>query len=248
MISLLPPKAQKEKVGGLGPNFWFFRESENTPLPYGYAEIDVYEQVDLSKSNKHSPYLFGPTIHFDANNADLGRIQNDVYGKIGWKEQTDTDVPLNYFVDFSDGQFHKIGFEWQKDYVTYYVDGKECGSINFEQDKIVAMNAYLDLNISPKSSDLTATVFPFKYEIDYFRYYQFATNSNPQPLTLTTGNYSNSTLGYTKRLNITIGGIGLQAKVQTGTSLTLRADEYILLDEGFEIDDETTMYMQVTTR
>jgi hypothetical protein len=156
--------------------------------------------------------------------------------------------PLNYFVDFSDGLFHKIGFEWQKDYISIYLDDVEVSCLNFQHEKLYPMNAYLDINLSEALNILNLTQFPFKYEIDYFRYYQFARNSTPTTLSITTNNYSNGTLGYDKRLNINIGGTGLTAKVATGTNLILRADEFISLDEGFEIDDQTQMYLQVTTR
>lgn len=247
---------QREKTIGVGPNFWFFRENNNTPAaPYAYGEVDVYEQVDnYSTSPPYNLYLFknqycfGPTIHYDQNTNSNARTQNVIYNRIGWDVSTRYNVPLNYFVDFSDGQFHKVGFEWQKDYISFYLDNVEVGSVNFEQNKFYPMNAYLDINLSEALSILNLTQFPFKYEIDYFRYYQFAANSNPTSLNITTSNYSNVTLGYNKRLNINIGGVGLTTKVATGTNLILRADEFIILDEGFEIDDETQMYLQVTTR
>lgn len=245
---------QREKTIGVGPNFWFFRETNNTPAaPYAYGEIDVFEQVDnsvmqLNIPNNPNKYCFGPTIHYDQNNNSNGRTQNVIYDRIGWDVQDRYYAPLNYFVDFSDGQFHKVGFEWQKDYLSIYLDNVEVGSVNFEQNKFYPMNAYLDINLSEALNILNLTQFPFKYEIDYFRYYQFASNSTPTALSITTNNYSNGTLGYNKRLNINIGGTGLTAKVATGTNLILRADEFITLDEGFEIDDQTQMYLQVTTR
>lgn len=245
---------QREKTIGVGPNFWFFRENNNTPpAPYAYGEIDVFEQVDnsdiqFSIPNNLDNYCFGPTVHYDQNINSNARTQNIVYNRIGWDIPTRYYAPLNYFVDFSDGQFHKVGLEWQKDYVSFYLDNIEVGSVNFEQGKFYPMNAYLDINLSEELNILNVTQFPFKYEIDYFRYYQFAANTNPISLNITTNNYSNGTLGYDKRLNINIGGTGLTTKVATGTNLILRADEFITLDEGFEIDDETQMYLQVTTR
>jgi len=247
---------QREKTIGVGPNFWFFRENNNTPTtPYAYGEIDVFEQVDnysstpsynLFPSKNH--YCFGPTIHYNQNINSNNRTQNSIYNKIGWDIQNEYWAPLNYLVDFSDGQFHKVGFEWQKDYLSIYLDNVEVGSVNFEQSKFYPMNAYLDINLTEALNILNLTQFPFKYEIDYFRYYQFAANSNPTALNVTTSNYSNGILGYNKRLNINIGGTGLTAKVATGTNLILRADESITLDEGFEIDDNTLMYLQVSTR
>jgi len=247
---------QREKTIGVGPNFWFFRENNNTPAaPYAYGEIDVFEQVDNYSSSPpynlypdKNKYCFGSGVHFDQDSGTNGRVQNAVYGPIGWQNPDEYWKPLNYFVDFSDGLFHKIGFEWQKDYISIYLDDVEVSSLNFEQNKLYPMNAYLDINLSEALNILNLTQFPFKYEIDYFRYYQFANNSTPTALSITTNNYSNGTLGYDKRLNINIGGTGLTAKVATGTNLILRADEFISLDEGFEIDDQTQMYLQVTTR
>jgi hypothetical protein len=245
---------QREKTVGVGPNFWFFRENNNTPpAPYAYAEIDVFEQLDnrvqkYGIPNYSNKYCFGTGVHFDQNNNSNGRVQNAVYGKIGWENANEYWKPLNYFVDFSDGQFHKIGFEWQKDYISVYLDGVEVSSLNFEQGKIYPMNAYLDINLTEVLEILNLTQFPFKYEIDYFRYYQFANNLNPTNLNITSSNYSNLTLGYDKKLNIYIGGPGITAKVAAGTNLVLRADESIILDEGFEIDEQTQLYLQVTTR
>ena len=198
--------------------------------------------------NYPNKYCFGTGVHFDQNNNSNGRVQNAVYGKIGWEDAKEYWKPMNYFVDFSDGQFHKIGFEWQKDYISVYLDGVEVSSLNFEQSKIYPMNAYLDINLTEALEILNLTQFPFKYEIDYFRFYQFAYNPSPTNLNVTSNNYSNGTLGYNKRLNINIGGTGSTAKVATGTNLILRADESITLDEGFEIDDQTQLYLQVTTR
>jgi hypothetical protein len=243
---------QREKTRGVAPSFWFFSDHPKLPAnTYGYGEIDVFEQVDNYEAEypfNNNDYCFAPNIHFDQINGNNGRTQNVQYGFIGWRDPEDYKAPLNYPVSFADGQFHVIGFEWQKNYVSFYVDGNEVGSLNFEQDKLLPMNAYLNNGMTEGLAILAQTIFPFKYEIDYYRFYEFADNPNPTPLVISTSNYSNITLGFDKRLNITIGGSGLTAKVATGTNLVLRADENIILDEGFEIDDNTQMYLQVTTR
>ena len=237
---------EREKTNGVAPSFWFFGEMNQQGTPdYAYGEIDVFEQIDLSNAKPNvKPYVFGPTIHYSKYDNCNCHTQLERYDKIGWNTQDEVDPPLNYHVDFSDGNFHIIGFEWQKEYISIYVDGVERSSVNFKQDQLLSMNAYLDIAFFNDINKYLYTVFPFKYEVDYFRYYQL-NNHSDLSLFINQSNYDNTTLGFTKRKNITIGGSYSTAKVNTGSQLILRADDFILLDEGFEVDESTYIYLQV---
>ncbi|MCC6684713.1 MAG: glycoside hydrolase family 16 protein, partial [Bacteroidia bacterium] len=240
-----------EKVDGIGANMWFFPESRSYPVPPNpYIEMDVFEQVPFWQ------YKFGPTMHYGGT--DGGIIQNILYPNIGWEAKiAEWDAPFNYYVDFSDNQFHTLGFEWQKEYVAIYLDGQLLRSMNYAQNLMGPMNLFLDLNVNPYFANLnpgvtTNTVFPYNYEIDYLRYYDLNT-SNPTNLNVCTAGYANTgsgnNLGYTYRNQITLGGSGCtSAKVQSGSDLVLRAKTSITLDEGFECDENTTMYLQVNDR
>ena len=223
---------------GIYPAFWFFAESQAQSCP-PYEEIDVFEMV-----GDGSYYKFGPTIHYGGM-SNNGPTQNFTYENIGWADnKLDYKAPFNYDVNFSDGQFHNIGFEWQAEYVSIYLDGILQRSMNFYQDQIRPKNLYIAVGLDNLNNNISNTVFPFNFEVDYIRYYQlnYAILAN---LTVNYNNYSNGTLGYTMRNNITLGATGYTAKINSGSNLILRAANSITLSDGFECDANTTMYLQV---
>lgn len=232
---------QGATVRGIEANFWFFPINPSSPIP-PYQELDVFEMVNGSQ------YIFFPTIHYGGNSNAL--TQNQRYPKIGMDLADEANAPFNYRIDFSDAQFHTVGFEWQPEYVAMYVDGKLERSMNFEQDKFSTMNVILDMNVKPFNV-MPATLFPYYYEIDYFRYYNYNTAS-ASPLSVCSSGYANSgssnNLGYTVRSQVQLGGSGCSAKVQSGADLVLRATQSIVLDEGFECDSSSTLYLQVNNR
>ncbi|MCC6683935.1 MAG: family 16 glycosylhydrolase, partial [Bacteroidia bacterium] len=127
---------------------------------------------------------------------DISITQNTVYPNIGWEGRiAEWDAPFSYYVDFSDNQFHTLGFEWQKEYIAIYWDGNLIRSMNFRQDIIGSMNLLLDINVNPYFQGLNPgitmnTHFPYNYEIDYIRYYNFNT-SNMNNLNVCSSNYAN---------------------------------------------------------
>jgi|JI7StandDraft_1071085.scaffolds.fasta_scaffold02084_3 hypothetical protein len=237
-----------EKIHGIGANFWLFPVTRSS-TPY-YEEIDVFEQITYQQ------YMFGPTIHYFLDNGQNPHtVQNSLYPNIGWSKISDYQAPFNYPVDFSDGEFHVVGLEWQKEYFAIYLDNVLVKSINFKQDVLLSQNVLLDLNVEaadvPKGQPgvQTSTIFPYNYELEYFRYYNINTSSI-QNLSICSPNYANSNssnnLGYTLRNDVVLGGTGCtSAKINTGADFILRAKSSITLEEGFECDQNTTLYFQV---
>lgn len=237
-----------EKIKGIGANFWLFPITRQS-FPF-YEEIDVFEQIT------NQQYVFGPTIHhFYDNGQNPHLTQNSRYPNIGWTKISDYQAPFNYPVDFSDGEFHVVGLEWQKEYFGIYLDNVLVKSINFKQDTIPSQNVLLDLNVEAANTQFgqpgvqSSTIFPYNYELEYFRYYNINTSS-VQNLSICSPNYANSNssnnLGYTMRNDVVLGGTGCtSAKINSGADFILRAKSSITLEEGFECDQNTTLYFQV---
>ena len=153
------------------------------------------------------------------------------------------DAPLNFEIDFKDGKFHTIGFEWMPEHLTIYVDGIAIRSTNWKQDLMCSMNIILDIyagsgfNGSPNEN----TIFPFYYEIDYIHYYKLKSTENKNYIYTNKSTYDEIAKHIYQSITISKESKpSLKSSKNSSLkkqNIKLRATEEIILDEGFETED-----------
>jgi hypothetical protein len=241
------------KNKGIQPNFWFF-DLVNSNCPDIIPGVsNPYQEIDVFEVNTDEHYLLCPTLHYGGV-SNSGPTQNLAWKNIGWGDKdasgkTIINAPLNYNVDFYDGQFHTVGFEWMPEHVTIYVDGQLQRSTNWHQNDMCSMNIILDLYVGSgfNGSPTIGTEFPFKYEIDYIRYYYFKNYTVDPAYSANYPDYSQ--LGNKRREKIELGDYlevnnpWCSAKVPAYSPLVLRAKTEVGLYGGFETDDTSELYI-----
>lgn len=247
----LPNNAtQISKNKGIQPNFWFF-DLVNGNCPKKIPGVDnPYQELDVFEINTNQHYLLCPTLHYGGED-NTGPIQNDAWKDIGWGGKSSNgntifEAPFNYNIDFVNGQFHTVGYEWMPEHVAIYVDGVLQRSSNWHQDEMCSMNIIIDLYAgSGFNGDPNAgTEFPFKYEVDYLRYYEFKPYVG---IDYSACSPDYNMLGSNRNNKIELGNYqnnnsGCNAKLPSNRNLVLRATTEIDLYEGFETDDSSELY------
>ncbi len=238
------------KNKGIQADFWFFPVTPCSIPDPNYQEIDVFE------TNSVSHYLMCPTIHYGGTN-NGGPTQNDAWEDIGWgfnskKGKVIWAAPLNYNINFDDGNFHIVGFEWMPEFVNIYVDGKLERSTNWHQNDMCEMNMIIDASAGSGFTDNpdTGSEFPFIFEIDYIRYYKPTVNIDPAY----SANYPDyNVLGNHRREKIELGDYletnnpWCDAKIPANKNLVLRARTEVGLYGGFETDDSGELYIDASS-
>jgi beta-glucanase (GH16 family) len=237
-------------TAGIQPNFWLF---PNDPTGV-YSEIDIFEMNTESHDNQYG-YLNSVTLHYPKQPI----TQNSIYPGLGWGDKIDPNgssdilnrrfqAPMNFYQNFNDGLFHKVGLEWQNEYISIYKDDVLMTSMNFHQGDMDAVNVILSCVAGSGffGPPTPYTQFPFKFEIDYFRYYELqkVNNLNTKSICSTLDYFNlNNIVDY----KISIGGSGCTAKVPAGANKNIRALIEVELTEGFEVDDKTNVYINAQT-
>jgi beta-glucanase (GH16 family) len=139
-------RAQLPHGQGLWPAFWLLPEDHSWP-----PEIDIFEVL----GNNTTQVMV--TAHSQATG---------VHTQVG----TAVTVP-----DVSQG-FHTYGMDWEKDYITWYFDGKKIFQAPTPADMHKPMYIQANLGVGgywPGNADAT-TPFPAKMIIDYIHVYKDA--------------------------------------------------------------------------
>jgi beta-glucanase (GH16 family) len=128
---------------GLWPAFWLLPKNGDWP-----PEIDVFEVLG------HDTKTLVQTIHTEATGSHTYQANN-------FKT---VDLSLD---------FHRYGVDWQKDYITFYFDGRETAQYATPADMHTPMYMITNLTVGgPWSGNPDAsTVFPAKLQVDYVHVY-----------------------------------------------------------------------------
>ena len=138
--------------------------------------------------------------------------------------------------------------EWTPTEINTYYDGKLVRHIEWPNPaEFDPMNIYLDIEGSfsangnhhrcnPCNSN---TQFPFYYDIDYVKVFKLKTAGCTNDIYISS-NYNWSSYTYSLKKTITANLNNNQSYhtvVGGGANVSLRAVDYILLNDGFEVDD-----------
>lgn len=214
----LPELAIGETNKGIGANFWLWSEGASNYNPnVAYSEIDIFEFTWDSKTQTN--HALGSNSHFQ------------------WvwdPKPTRTPKDEHFQVFFNNEAFHTFGCIWTPDKIEYYLDGVlHHESFNNPAD-MTEMKMIIDLNVFVSGSQIDgSTVLEYVYDVDYVRIYHMEMDCDTD---LNQCNFDFTNHDHKVKKSITLGGPDCLAKVNHGEKESLRATDYILLNEGFEVE------------
>lgn len=206
------------------PNFWMYNGNSAT-VPW--SEIDIYE-------------IWGNNGQF----TDNIHVNNTPYSTSGPSNDPIPNPPGEPFIDLS--QWHTASVNWTPSYIDFYVDGNFIRrSTNAINQSLIEMPMMIECSIPQlfncTSPDTVNTTFPIIYEIDYVKAYQPVLACDTDKVYC---NVSATTFRSKIYKSLTIGGSGCNATFNNSTA-TAVGNDYVLLNEGFEVGNNMNMTIKV---
>jgi beta-glucanase (GH16 family) len=140
-------RAKLPKGKGLWPGFWLLPIDRTWP-----PELDIMEVLGSD------PTMLVTTVHAPGAPGSKENIRQSEATKVA-----DTSA-----------DFHVFGTDWQKDYITWYFDGRPIFQVATPSSMNKPMYVLVNLAVGgswPGAPD-ASTQFPARYEIDYIRAYK----------------------------------------------------------------------------
>ncbi len=239
----------------LWPSFWLY--SNDCTFGSDYAgELDIAENSSITTYNGNQVeswyHVSDITCRYDSSACNHGGGYSTV-------------LPVG---DSLSGAMHKYSCQWDPDKFIYYFDDIPLLEIYDTSGHLIPqhyMSLIIALGIDPYKAYLPADWnnsqflanpnrgipspnprrWPQKMELEYFRYYKLRTGNCSNPLSVCTiSDYSNREV----RKSI-ISGSGVCSPTFNGnspaTSYTLRATDYVQIDEGTTIYPSGTGYFEI---
>lgn len=185
-----------------------------------WSEIDIFE-FD-AENNLHTCNVHYEDIYY--NNGGDGPY---------WSLRQ-SPYSYDFQVDFS--TFHKFGCEWTPNYISFYIDDKLIRTTYTEfANDLIPMNFCTGIAI-PNSgfgkNIVSNTKFPYEYQIDYIKVYKLVMDCSTD---ISQNSFNFLTFDNKVKRTITIGGGNSNCIVPLGESVSLRATQSIILNDGFEV-------------
>lgn len=217
-------------VKGIGPNFWMYPFTTGTIDAYSpkytntrTSELDVVELINPNYTytyNIHSKIdTAAPKLHsnFELNPGNPGNV---------WTNDFRRRRELDFNVE------HKFACDWTPNYIIFYLDDEQIQISDYPLIKdLIHMNLIIDINL-PVNLILPDqnTQFPFKFLVDYVKVYKLMEDCSNDVLP---ENFNYATFDHKVKKSILIAGNN--GLMQIGQNISIRANEFIKLDDGFEV-------------
>ena len=237
-----------------------------------WSEIDIFEYSGTDKvftHNIHHIPKYQNRYVLNSTNFDDMEKKNIKINEVNWVSDINVNNSIPMDTTLKNG-FHKFGIEVTKTYIAYYLDDNQIDFVYFPQDLIydingkteyfpshlnkkprigenlsILLNAHVNSGFRKNDTSTINTHFPIDYEIDYIRYYKLDNNkiSNSN---LIVENYNLSDHNeyiYNKIIlgkNLNINTVKFNT---TNKTTTLRAKEYIELNDGFSVNINDEIYI-----
>lgn len=223
-VRIPDPPTLPSTFQGHSTNFWLFNSDNNIYI----SELDIYE---IRSSNN----IWSNNIHYRRKNYQVEQTDYVEY------PSTSSPSPVLF-----NNQFRVFSANWTPEKIEFYLDGiyfRTCTLM--KQDSLISMPMIVDIgtgfNQFCEPVDTANTVFPYETEIDYIRVYQQRSDCN------TSKSYCGniSTHDYKTYKDITIDGSSCSDLVNNKANESYTANDYLLLDQGFEIGNNYTGRFEV---
>ncbi|MDD2623112.1 MAG: glycoside hydrolase family 16 protein [Bacteroidales bacterium] len=202
------------------PAFWLWNDNNIPPLCW-YNEIDIFE-MDGSYPNQ---------THYNFHwNYDCPRTKNSDLHDYGQIKECD-DYSLN---------FHSYSLEWSPDKMVWFLDN----ILLHKEQNIYGIThpQYLIANLALRPWDLpdSTTPFPSYMYIESINVYKLKMDCD----SIVNEIFDFSNFYFAVKKSITLSGLTI---VPPNANITLRATDYIILNQGFEIPLETEFCLEINS-
>jgi hypothetical protein len=207
---------------GIATNWWMFGGSPWDTIPTPKSEIDMFELLNST------PPRYTTNVHYQPTTNDSSHVSQG--------------LPLPYPIDSA---WHISALEWGPDRIDFYLDGIRIRKYPNHPDSLVAMNMLFDLNVNPGNFCRTitdSTLFPRTFQVDYIKVYQLKLDCDSAKSICV---YDPATYAFTIAKSLTLGGDSCISPIPTASNTTFRAVDFIRLNEGVSVDDNTEMLLDV---
>jgi hypothetical protein len=219
------PNYTPDVYNRFSPTFWLWYSSPQTP----WSEIDIFE-IDGTQSVSN----FTNNIHIDTSGVD----------SLVWN----FPMPTPQIPTINLANWHTAAINWTPNYIDFYLDSTLVRRVqNDSLNQLIEMPMILEngvpaTNFCSGPIDTVNTDFPVSYEIDYVKVWQ------PKCECTNNKNYCNvseSTFVSKIYMSLTIGGSGCSATFNNSSNITVEANDYVLLQEGFQVGNNINMIIDV---
>lgn len=220
----LPPfPSNPQNFNGVGPNFWLYSADSWSD----WSEIDIYE------------------IHGATNGLTNNIFYSTASSTVNYSQGTNVG-------NFSANVWHTAGALWTNSNIEFYFDGVKVNQIwnsNIKADSLAAMPLIAGINVTFNNfygwcdTVGTTTSLPYSYEIDYIKVWQQKEACDTTKTYCTSLNQNT----YESKIysSVTIGGTGCNDSVTNKDNLAILGSNYVELKEGFSIDNNSKILMNV---
>jgi len=209
------------------PTFWLWYFSPETP----WSEIDVFE-IDGTTPTQN----FTNNIWIDTTNVT--------------HDELSIPLPTSQIPSVNISNWHTAAINWTPNYIDFFLDSSLVRRVqhsalkNLIEMPMIVENGVPGTNFCQNDGilDSVNTNFPVTYEIDYVKVWQ------PKCECSINKNYCSVTEStYVSKIykSLTLGGTGCSATFNNKSNITAEANDYVLLQEGFEIGNNINMTIDV---
>jgi hypothetical protein len=227
---------------GLGQCFWLYAHYNSTNRISNYSEIDIAENDPMRNlMTSNCWYRKDPPPTNNPNYMDYIERHTDDCSPSG-PRISHADAYINQT------EWHTYSLEWTPTEMNTYYDNKLVRHMEYPANLLDAMNVILDiegamfaLHEKARFCDLIqqgTTNLPFNFELDFVKIYKLNTEGCNTSFSAT--NYNFSGYVYNLKKDITLGQNGLNSAsvvVVNGQKVSIRAVDFIELEDGFFVDE-----------
>lgn len=239
----LPDHSSFNDLKGLGPACFLYSSDATA----NWSEIDWFEYAGKDDAdgmyNKHTSNVHYMHCSPQASTTPGCNTAYDINHWYAFRQKANSMI--------FNSQFHKIAFNWTPDKIDFYIDDtlfhhvdSTISTFLTSPSKLIEMPIITGIS-HPTSNfatdvDTVNTVFPYNYEIDYIRVWQYKQYCDS---TLSICSFTPSTFNQAIYKQINAGspgaGVGCTPTVNGGQSISYTAQNFVLLEEGFNVQSGT---------
>lgn len=214
---------------GFWPAFWTINKDTSVN---NASEIDIFEM-----SGSQSSTTMGTNLHMrycDSTSYDWDPISGHCLQLPNYQQ----DVTIPSYAN----TYHAYGVEWSPTKINWYVDGN---LVRNSPNPGIINPVSIILNFATNAWPDTTVFTSADMKIDYLKMYKLKRDACPAITTINNVSYNFTNYNNRQKKSISIGGFGGSVTYPANANISLRATDYIKLDEGFNVPLGAQIYIDV---